>query len=402
MRTGLLWVSLVSSQVWGFSFPSLHASGRINSRHSSLLAQSSDSKSIGVKEGARGVVSIPKRVVKIYSSYASRLWKETNPEARGIVAKDKASSALRHLQHVASGNQLADVASKEREELAEVCDKVLKSIEKSQMKNVVLDNQSHDTNETNAKVVKKKKSRSVLFGALMGLAVSCWVFSGNLIFTGLFTSMTLLGQLEYYRSVMSTGVNPARRISVVGSCSMFLTALFIPHLHELCLPLFGLYTMIYFLTMKRTISTIPEIATTFTGMFYLGYVPSFWVRVRTLGTGVEPTSLVSAMEPLTAVFSSKLALTIKDAIPFDIFLPVTSGSLFLFWTWLSLAFSDVGAYFFGRRFGRTRLGQVAPAAGATSPNKTVEGVLGGCLVSGILSMWGKFQNCCVLEIHSLL
>jgi hypothetical protein len=40
--------------------------------------------------------------------------------------------------------------------------------------------------------------------------------------------MTILGQLEYYRMVMSTGVYPARRISVVGACSMFLTALFTP------------------------------------------------------------------------------------------------------------------------------------------------------------------------------
>jgi hypothetical protein len=35
--------------------------------------------------------------------------------------------------------------------------------------------------------------------------------------------MTILGQLEYYRMVMNTGVYAARRISVVGASSMFLT-----------------------------------------------------------------------------------------------------------------------------------------------------------------------------------
>ena len=70
---------------------------------------------------------------------------------------------------------------------------------------------------------KKKKSRSVLFGASMGLIVACWVFSGNFLFTAAFTFMTALGQLEYYRMVMKTGIYPARRISVVGACSMFLT-----------------------------------------------------------------------------------------------------------------------------------------------------------------------------------
>ncbi len=70
---------------------------------------------------------------------------------------------------------------------------------------------------------KKKKGRSVLFGATMGLAVAAWVYSGNYIFTGLFTLMTALGQLEYYRMVMNTGIYPARRISVLGACAMFVT-----------------------------------------------------------------------------------------------------------------------------------------------------------------------------------
>jgi len=74
-----------------------------------------------------------------------------------------------------------------------------------------------------SKPVVKSASRSVLFGAAMGLVVACWVFSGNWIFTGVFTLMTILGQLEYYRMVMNTGIYPARRISLIGASSMFLT-----------------------------------------------------------------------------------------------------------------------------------------------------------------------------------
>ncbi|KAL3914514.1 MAG: hypothetical protein SGILL_006075, partial [Bacillariaceae sp.] len=55
-----------------------------------------------------------------------------------------------------------------------------------------------------------------------------------------------------------------------------------------------------------------------------------------------------------------------------------------------LAFSDVGAYFVGRKFGKTKLGSISPAAGATSPNKSVEGVLGGCVTSAMLSMVGAW------------
>ncbi|GMH78412.1 hypothetical protein TrLO_g1047 [Triparma laevis f. longispina] len=98
----------------------------------------------------------------------------------------------------------------------------------------------------------------------MGLAVAVWVFSGNYIFTSLFTLMVLLGQLEYYRGVMSTGVYPARKISVVGSCAMFLTGLFFPSLHQLCLPAFSTISMIWFLTAKRNASSISEVRSPFT------------------------------------------------------------------------------------------------------------------------------------------
>lgn len=226
----------------------------------------------------------------------------------------------------------------------------------------------------------------------MGLVAAGWVFSGDYIFTGLFTLMTILGQLEYYRMIINTGVYPARRISIVGACSMFLTALFTPNLHQICLPMFGLWAMVWFLTMKRSVTTIPEIATTFTGMFYLGYVPSFWVRIRLLGgaTVREPTALAPFTAPflnwMAQVFGSRLPYKVAQAVHF----PITTGAVFIFWTWLSLAFSDVGAYFAGRKYGKTKLGVLSPAAGATSPNKTVEGVIGGCAVSAALAIVGAW------------
>jgi CDP-diglyceride synthetase len=153
--------------------------------------------------------------------------------------------------------------------------------------------------------------------------------------------------------------------------------------------MFGLWAMIWFLTMRRGVTSISEIATTFTGMFYLGYVPSFWVRTRLIGGAMEPTRLA----PIAGPFIAFMKETFGARLPVPtgvIYLPITAGSIFIFWSWLCLAFSDVGAYFVGRKYGKTKLGQVAPAAGATSPNKSVEGVIGGCAVSaalGILGAW---------------
>eukprot|EP00540_Astrosyne_radiata_P011299 CAMPEP_0116821966 /NCGR_PEP_ID=MMETSP0418-20121206/8_1 /TAXON_ID=1158023 /ORGANISM="Astrosyne radiata, Strain 13vi08-1A" /LENGTH=229 /DNA_ID=CAMNT_0004450031 /DNA_START=286 /DNA_END=975 /DNA_ORIENTATION=+ len=141
--------------------------------------------------------------------------------------------------------------------------------------------------------------------------------------------------------------------------------------------------------MRRQVSSIPEIATTFTGMFYLGYVPSFWVRLRLLGAKREPTRLAPIAGPILEMLG-KQAASLPPFIPQAVYLPITSGAVFIFWTWLCLAFNDVGSYFVGKNFGKTKLAKISPAAGATSPNKTVEGLLGGCAVSAVLAMLGAW------------
>ncbi|KAL7484064.1 hypothetical protein ACHAW6_009704 [Cyclotella cf. meneghiniana] len=250
-------------------------------------------------------------------------------------------------------------------------------------------NVSFDTLQSTQKA--PKKGRSVLFGATMGLIVAAWVYSGSYIFTTLFTLMTALGQLEYYRMVMNTGIYPARRISVLGACAMFVSALFAPDLHQICLPVFSTMAMIWFLTKRRGATSISDIATTFTGMFYLGYIPSYWVRLRLIGTGREPTRLAPLIKPiLDRISDTNLRDKIPKFLPKTIHLPVTTGANFIFWTWLCIAFSDVGGYFAGRKFGKTKLSALSPAAGKASPNKTVEGVIGGCAFSIVLATLGAW------------
>jgi len=373
------------------------------------------------------LVRLPKKAIDIYTEYARRLWKETDPKQRRRIAKDKATAAIRRVEHAVGEEyvEFSEEAEEAREKLLHACQDMLLAIGKSEDRQqqqkqhnlqtttttATTNIESHDQsnqiadanenkmvahipeeplmNEKQTEKKKKKNRRSILFGAVMGAIVACWVFSGNWIFTGLFTSMTTLGQLEYYRMVMNTGVYPARRISVIGACSMFLSALFAPNLHQICLPMFGLWAMIWFLTMRRRVASIPEIATTFTGMFYLGYVPSFWVRIRVIGANSELTKLAPIVGPILKQLGRK-AESLPSFIPQAIHLPITTGSIFIFWTWLCLAFSDVAAYFVGRSFGKTKLGKIAPAAEATSPNKSLEGLLGGMVVSagiGILGAW---------------
>jgi hypothetical protein len=173
-----------------------------------------------VKKSIR-IYNLPRTAYRIYRDYAKRLWRETNVSAREKIADDKIRGAIRSMQQVLLSNEYARLPEKSEDakhHLIEACQNMENAIKLE-----------IETSETEVVVAeepilkKEKKQRSVLFGAVMGASVACWVFSGNYVFTGLFTLMTVLGQLEYYRMIMRTGVYPARRISVVGACSMFLT-----------------------------------------------------------------------------------------------------------------------------------------------------------------------------------
>lgn len=54
------------------------------------------------------------------------------------------------------------------------------------------------------------------------------------------------------------------------------------------------------------------------------------------------------------------------------------------------SFVDAGGYFVGRAFGRNKLGKLSYAAGVVSPNKTVEGLIGGVMLSWFFGILGAF------------
>lgn len=388
---------------------------------SSLYSTTSPDKQNGTEQEEEAIKKsrrkrgIPKRIMNIYVNYISRLWKETNTTSRERIANQKAYHAIKQVHHLLQngeeyvdilnhhdGDSLDDMEHKEdaRDDLLSACNTMLDLLgpigEEETSDGALIESKKNHNNKSvvvkdEKKAPKKKKSRSILFGVSMGAAVAFWVFSGNFLFTTLFTLMTALGQLEYYRMVMRVGIYPARKISVVGACAMFITALVAPELHQICLPLFGTYAMIWFLTMRRKVSTISEIATTFTGMFYLGYIPSFWVRIR--GIQATPDQPVTLLRPLVVPLLKTITTFTKNTFPYIsrfISSPVTVGSTFIFWTWISIAFSDVGAYFSGRKYGNTKLGSIFPVAGAASPNKTVEGYLGGTIYGAAFATLGAW------------
>jgi len=104
------------------------------------------------------------------------------------------------------------------------------------------------------------------------------------------------------------------------------------------------------------------LASTVFGLFYCGWLPSFWLKLRMLPF---PAPDIAALPAILA--------------------PLTSWTVGLLATFTSVACivaADTGAYFVGKSLGRTKLTEI-------SPKKTVEGAVGG-LASSIavaLAMW---------------
>ena len=210
-------------------------------------------------------------------------------------------------------------------------------------------------------------------GLSLGLIATLWIFSGNGYFTLGFLLGSVIAQMEYYTMVRNTGVEPAVKTGLLSSLLCYTVASMFPQYHEIVLPLSATMLMVWLLVFKKTASSISEISTTFLGMFYVGYLPSFWVRLRALGE-MTPT--------LFPIILQRWGWTKADRW--------TKGAIVTWWTWTSIVFADVGAYFGGKNFGRHKLSAVSSAAGFASPNKTVEGAISGFISCTLFSMLGAF------------
>lgn len=141
------------------------------------------------------------------------------------------------------------------------------------------------------------------------------------------------------------------------------------------MPLSASFLMIWLLIFNKKSASITEISTSLLGMFYIGYLPSFWVRLR-------------ALENLLPIQSTLFPRLLGHYKWMNVE-SWTSGSIITWWTWTSIVFADVGAYFvgttaydcvrseyntclfLGKSFGKNKLSTVSSAAGSASPNKTI-------------------------------
>jgi CDP-diglyceride synthetase len=216
-------------------------------------------------------------------------------------------------------------------------------------------------------------SLSRIISGIIGiiLALGMLIF-GGWYFTLGFSVIIYLGQLEYFQLVQAKGTEPAVKTTLFVSQALLLTAAFSPSLVDAMFALAGTLVCFYLL-FRPKLSSIADISSSILGLFYGGYLPSYWVRLR---VGLEPNTL------LEKAFASPIAFNENWLENWSIsnLSPGLTATLLAFsciWA------ADIGAYIFGKTFGRTRLSDI-------SPKKTVEGAIFGFLGSIIVAILGSW------------
>lgn len=199
------------------------------------------------------------------------------------------------------------------------------------------------------------------------------IFLGGWYFTIGFGIIVYLGQQEYFQLARAKNIAPAGKTTLVVSQVLLVTAALAPHLVD---PMFALAgTLIcFYLLFQPKLSTIADIAASILGLFYGGYLPSYWVRLR---VGLEANApIISQSVASNTPVQGHWADWIN---PHSLPLGLTALLLAFCCIWAA----DIGAYFMGKFFGRTSLSHI-------SPKKTVEGAVFGVCGSVAVAVAGAW------------
>lgn len=202
---------------------------------------------------------------------------------------------------------------------------------------------------------------------LSGIVAIALALSGTLLggwyFTFFYVIIIFLGQREYFNLVRAKGIAPAAKITMVVSQVLLAICTLNSNLADAVMPLAGTFICFYLLFQPK-MASIADISASILGLFYTGYLPSYWVRLRAIDTA-NFSNL-----PLGGYFPPSLTAFIGRE-NFSA-LPLGLGATLL--TFMCIWAADIGAYFVGKYFGKTPLSGI-------SPKKTVEGAIFGITAS---------------------
>ncbi len=201
-------------------------------------------------------------------------------------------------------------------------------------------------------------SKRIVSGLVAGMFGLIVVGVGGIWFTFALGLIVHLALLEYFRMTEFAGIRPATKTTLLACQILLITTyfdtqgLFPKELANAVVPLSGAAICGWLLLQPLT-GSISDIATSIFGLFYLGYLPSYWIRLRNLSQ-IDLFSSFHLISHLPTIFTVGFFITLVSC--------------------LMIVASDIGSYYFGRIFGKHPLTPV-------SPSKTVEGAVFGIVSS---------------------
>ena len=194
---------------------------------------------------------------------------------------------------------------------------------------------------------------------------------GGWYFTIAIAIVVFLGQQEYFNLVRSRGITPAIKTTMFVSQVLLAICTLNASLADAIMPIAGTLICFYLLFQPK-LATIADISASIMGLFYVGYLPSYWVRLR--GINHDLTSNL----PLGGYWPSHW-----DDIGQGNFSVLPIGLTTTILAFLCIWAADIGAYIIGKFFGKTRLSDI-------SPRKTVEGAVFGIAASLAVAVTGAY------------
>jgi len=200
-------------------------------------------------------------------------------------------------------------------------------------------------------------TRLATAGVLIPLVL--WAIAqGGLIYLSIVIAIGLLAQHEFYGLIVDKGARPIESVGLAFGVAVILLAYFGTEYQAMLVMTATLLSLMVAQLGKNEIhEAMASISGTFFGVFYVSWLLSHAVLLRKFDSAAaahqDPALLVTlGITPETGIFLMIFAL-------------------------VAVVLCDAGAYFAGRAWGRMKL------APEISPNKSVEGALGG-IILGVL------------------
>lgn len=208
---------------------------------------------------------------------------------------------------------------------------------------------------------KNQLQKRIIFGLAIGIGVGGVVLAGGWIFTVALALSTLGGTREYFELVRSRGIAagmtpPPRYVSRVCSavCALMpLMTLYFGGRMGVAVTSFAFFLAIVLL-LQRGSPRFAQLSSAIFGLFYCGYLPCFWVKLRCGLSAPALNTTIGASWPV--LLGGRAQWTV--------------GLVATLIAFSSVIAADTGAFLGGKTFGRTPLTVV-------SPKKTLEGAFAG-------------------------